>query len=188
MRIFIAYATIEGQTHRIARHILDFVESHGHQGVLVDVSDMSEYTLERPDGVIVCAPIHVGKYPAAFVDFVHREIDWLNDNLTAFVSVTLSIRSEIEDERAEARAFPVKFAESVGWEPARVHNAAGALRYTEYDFFKRWMLRRISKLEGGPVDTKRNHELTDWVALDTFVVDFLTLCAMAHHPPEVVAP
>ena len=176
MRFFIAYSTIEGQTHKIAKHILEFAEGHGHQAVLVDVSDMSEYTLERPDGVIVCAPIHVGKYPAAFVNFVHREIDWLTANRTAFVSVTLSIRSENEDERAEARAYPEKFAESVGWSPDRIHNAAGALRYTEYDFFKRWMLRRIAALEGGPVDTKRDHELTDWVALDTFVIDFMMFC------------
>ena len=46
-------------------------------------------------------------------------------------------------------------------------------KYVEYDFFKRWMLRRIAEKEGGPVDTWRDHELTDWVALEGFVRTFL---------------
>jgi menaquinone-dependent protoporphyrinogen oxidase len=54
-----------------------------------------------------------------------------------------------------------------------IHHAAGALKYTEYDFFRRWMLKRIAKKEGGPVDTSLDHEFTDWDALDAFVRTFV---------------
>ena len=56
------------------------------------------------------------------------------------------------------------------------HNAAGALKYVEYDYFKRWMMKRIAEEEDGPTDTSRDHELTDWPALDEFVDAFVN-CA-----------
>ena len=39
---------------------------------------------------------------------------------------------------------------------------AGALAYTRYGFLTRFFMRRIAKKEGGPTDTSRDHELTDW--------------------------
>ncbi len=140
---------------------------------------MSEYTLERPDGVILCAPIHTGHYPSYFTDFVRREIDWLNTIPSAFVSVTLSIVSDDPDEREEAARFPTALAVETGWEPSAVHNAAGALRYTEYDFFKRWMLKRLAGRHKAPTDTANDYELTDWAALETFAVQFIESCGTA---------
>ena len=53
----------------------------------------------------------------------------------------------------------------------RLH-CAGALKYTQYDFFKRWMLKRIAAAEGGPIDTKHDYELTNWTEIKCFVDDF----------------
>lgn len=175
MKYFIAYATIEGQTRKIAEAIAETIEKGGDGAVIMNVSDMFEYTLERPDGVILCAPIHAGRYPTAFSDFVHRESEWLNAVPSAFVSVTLSILSDDEAERDEARRFAGTLANETGWEPRLVHHAAGALRYTEYDFFKRWMVRRLADKRGAPVDTAQDFELTDWTALSAFVDEFLKL-------------
>ena len=60
-----------------------------------------------------------------------------------------------------------------GWKPAMIHHAAGALRFTQYDFFKRWMMKRIASHENAPTDTSRDHEFTDWTALASFTTDFL---------------
>jgi menaquinone-dependent protoporphyrinogen oxidase len=49
---------------------------------------------------------------------------------------------------------------------------AGALKYTQDDFFKRLMLQMISKSSGGSTDTSKDHEYTDWTALARFVSDF----------------
>jgi menaquinone-dependent protoporphyrinogen oxidase len=174
MNVLVIYATIEGQTRKIAETIAADIEALGGHAGLMNVAEMSEYGLERPDGVILCAPIHVGRYPSPFVDFVHREVGWLNSLPTAFVSVTLAIHSSLEDERSEAEQFPAKVMELTGWKPLMIHHAAGALRFTEYDFFKRWMMRRISEKEGGPVDTRSDHEFTDWDAIRKFVEDFMS--------------
>ncbi len=178
MKFFIAYASIEGQSRKIAETIAAIVETHGHQSVIASAAEMSEYTLERPDGIVLCAPIHSGRYPTYFTDFVSREADWLNAVPSAFVSVTLSIASDDPKERAEAAAFPRALAAETGWEPTATHNACGALRYTEYDFFKRWMLKRIAGKHKAPTDTSSDYELTDWAALETFVVEFIQTCGL----------
>lgn len=176
MKFFIAYATVEGQTRKIAERLVSILEALNHRTLMVSATEMSEYTLERPDGIILCAPIHAGRYPAYFADFVRREVDWLNAVPSAFVSVTLSIASDDPREREEAARFPAALAAETGWSPKAVHNAKGALRYTEYDFFKRWMLKRIADKHNAPTDTRNDYELTDWPALEGFAGEFIALC------------
>jgi menaquinone-dependent protoporphyrinogen oxidase len=86
--------------------------------------------------------------------------------------VSLSIASADEEEKTEARNYPVKLSDATGWKPRSVLNCTGALKYTEYDFFKRWMLKRIVAAEGGPTDTKHDYELTNWTEVKRFVDDF----------------
>jgi menaquinone-dependent protoporphyrinogen oxidase len=182
MKYLIAYSTIEGQTRKIAAQIAATIEKGGDHVSIMNISELFEYTLEKPDGVILCAPIHAGRYPAPFSDFVHREAEWLNAVHSAFVSVSLSIYSDNEDERAEARGFAETLAAESGWTPRVTHHAAGALRYIEYDFFKRWMVRRLAHSRGAPVDSSRDYEFTDWQALARFAEDFVKLTAMAETP------
>lgn len=173
MRYFIAYATVEGQTRKIAEQIAAMLDSGGDRVSIMNVSDLFEYTLEQPDGVILCAPVHANRYPAPFGDFVRREADWLNALPSAFVSVSLSIISDREEERQEVRDLALSLTAEAGWSPTAIHHAAGALRYGDYDFFKRWMARRLASSRGAPVDSSRDYEFTDWEALRSFVSDFV---------------
>lgn len=49
-----------------------------------------------------------------------------------------------------------------GWSPGRVGLFAGALKYTQYDWLKRQLMRMIAKQNGGDTDTSRDVEYTDW--------------------------
>lgn len=173
MIFLVAYASVEGQTRKIAERISRFIEASGNRAEIVDLNQPGFGLPARFDGAILCAPIHAGRYPEEFVSFVRDWKDSLEAMPTALVSVSLSIASEFADEREEAKDYPVTLAEQTGWKPGRVHHAKGALRYTEYDYFKRWMMRRIAEREGASTDTSRDHELTDWDALDDFVSEFL---------------
>ncbi len=172
MKTLIIYASIEGQTRKIAEAIAARIEKTGGQAAVMNIGLGTEYGLERPDGVILCAPVHAGRYPTPFIDFTHREKNWLNTLPSALVSVSLAIRSDIESEREEAKHYSDALLAETGWKPLDIHHAAGALRYTEYDFFKRWIMKRIAKKEGGPVDASRDHEFTDWAKLDAFTDEF----------------
>lgn len=173
MIVLVGYVTIEGQSRKIAEAVAAAVERTGNRAVLFNVMSMAEYALERPEAAILCAPIHGGRYPAPFAAFVTRERDFLNSVPSAFISASLFIASEYEEEQEEARHFPDQLLAESGWTPRHVHHAAGALRYTEYDFFKRWMVKRLAAREGAPTNTARDFELTDWDALESFVTAFV---------------
>ena len=173
MIILVGYATVEGQTRKIAEAVASAVEAAGDRALLFDISSGGEYAVAHPAAAILCAPVHAARYPAAFARFVRQEAAWLNSVPSAFVSVSLLIRSEFGEEREEATQFPDHLFEESGWKPGMIHHAAGALRYTEYDFFKRWIIRRMAEHEHAPTDVSRDHEFTDWTALSAFVADFL---------------
>ena len=59
-----------------------------------------------------------------------------------------------------------------GWHPERVVPVAGALRYSQYNFLVRFVMKRIARKSGGSTDTTRDHDYTDWAALDRFVSEF----------------
>lgn len=179
MIFLIAYASIEGQTRKIAEHAAKFMEVSGHRAEIVDLMQPGFGLPARFDGAILCAPIHGGQYPADFAAFARDWKESLDAMPNAFVSVSLAIASELPAEREEAMEFPALLAAQTGWTPKRIHHAKGALRYTEYDFFKRWMMRRIAEREGASTDVSRDHELTDWDALDDFLSDFVTAAAKA---------
>jgi menaquinone-dependent protoporphyrinogen oxidase len=86
----------------------------------------------------------------------------------AFVSVSLSAAGTDEDDVKGLAQCVSDFTRRTGWTPATVHHAAGAFRYTQYDFFKRWALKYIAWRKGAPTDTSQDCELTDWPALERF--------------------
>ena len=57
-----------------------------------------------------------------------------------------------------------------------VHQAGGALRYPQYDFLKRLLMKHIAYREGGPTDVTKDHEFTNWNALAAFVEGFVADC------------
>lgn len=173
MHVVVVYATVEGQTRKIARNIAATVQSRGHDVTVFDADDLADLDLAVADAVIIAAPVHIGRFP-------DQLLEWLKDNRaalesvpSAFISVSLASASAFPEEHREIDAITARFLGDAGWKPKAVHHAAGALRYTEYDFIKRLLLRHLAKKEGGPVDTSRDHGFTDWAALSDFVGGFL---------------
>lgn len=177
MIVLIAYGTVEGHTGDIAARIAEIAENAGNQAIVANLADPGFAVPGRFDAVILCAPVHVGHYPSRVMSFVTNWKHALSEVPTAFVSVSLAIASKNPQERQEAEAYPEQLQKKTGWKPDKVHHAAGALKYVEYDFFKRWIMRRIAGSEGGPVDTSKDYVLTDWNALDQFIRDFLRFSA-----------
>ncbi|MCB1426323.1 MAG: flavodoxin domain-containing protein [Zhengella sp.] len=173
MHVIVIYATVEGQTRKIARHVAGTVQSLGHDVTVYDAADLEDVDVAMADALIAAAPIHIGRFPAPFVQWIADHANALNGRKTAFVSVSLGMASQFEAEKREVAAMADAFFAETGWHPAAVHHAAGALRYTKYDFLKRLLMRHIAAKEGGDVDTSEDHEYTDWEALAAFVQDVL---------------
>lgn len=174
MIVTIVYATIEGQTRHIAEAVAATVTEAGHRAELIEAHDGERFWLDEAEAAILCAPVHGGSYPADFEALAKDWAERLDRIPSAFVSVSLAILGDAE-EVAEALAYPATLETETGWHPTRVHHAAGALRFSQYDFFKRWVMRRIALDKGLPADA--DQEFTDWSALEAFVRAFLAEAA-----------
>jgi len=191
----VLYATREGQTRRIAEHVAATLRTLDFSVDVVDVGETlrPDFDLTRYAGAVVAAPVHVGKHERGMVEFVKAHRSVLERIPSAFLSVSLS-EAGAEDasataERKKRAAVNVKtnidaFLRDTGWSPSHVHPVAGALLYRQYGTILRLVMRFIAKQVGATTDTSRDHEFTDWQALDRFANELATDIERTAHAPK----
>ena len=164
----VLFASTEGQTALIAIRLAAVLHEHGLDSEAIDVSTSEAEAIDwsRVKGVLVGASLHMGRHQKSAARFVHAHVAELNALPSAFFSVSLSAASKNPEEVAEAARIAHAFPAEHGWKPSRILSVAGRLAYREYNFLVRFLIKRIAKKEGGPTDTSRDHELTDWDAVD----------------------
>lgn len=175
MNILIVYASKEGQTASIAEFIAEVIRRHGHQATVHSGATLpADYSTADFDAAIIGGSIHMNTYPRYLYTFIETHKDWLNQVPSAFFTVCMAIHSKHDNEREAARAFGAKLAAKTHWQPGMMDTFAGAIKYTQYGFITRWIMRSIAKKEGGDTDTSRDHEYTDWGAVTRFSEAFLS--------------
>ncbi|HYP98401.1 MAG TPA: flavodoxin domain-containing protein [Polyangiaceae bacterium] len=176
--VLIVYATKEGQTAKIARHIAQTLSAAGHKSELFDADHPTRgFDLTRFQSAIVGGPIHAGGYPRSIVRFVRKNRAFLERVPSAFFSVGLAVESNHSDGRAQTMVLVDKFIEETGWRPQRVELIAGALLYSRYNPLVRLVMRHIAEKEGGDTDTSRDYEYTDFSAVERFAREFIAASA-----------
>jgi menaquinone-dependent protoporphyrinogen oxidase len=177
-RVLVAYATREGQTQKIAEHVAATLRG---RDLAVDVVDVK--TAEPPldvarfDHVVLAGSIHLGKHEAELTRFARANADALARVGASFLSISMSEAGAEDPARtveqrtkavANVKEAIAHFLAETGLHPESVMPVAGALKYREYGWLIRFVMKRISRAEGGPTDTSRDYEMTDWVALERF--------------------
>lgn len=170
-RVLILYGTTDGHTRLIAEAIGDTMRMTGVE------ADVIRAGTEDPapsayGGVIVAASIQAGGYQRAVQHWVRAHRHELDALPTAFVSACLSIANPSPKVIADLDAIVTRFVKTTGWQPARIKHVAGALMYTRYNFFKKWLMKRIVAAHGGDVDTTKDYEYTDWHDVKRFAEEF----------------
>lgn len=181
--ILVLYATREGQTRRIAEQVAANLTEKGLSVDLIDAHDIqARISLSAYSAAILAASVHVGKHESEMVRFVRRNRAQLQQLPTAFFSISLS-QAGAQDtaapaERRQKAAADVNrmiqaFVRKTQWQPTRVTAVAGALMYSKYGFFVRFIMKQIARHAGASTDTSRDHEFTDWASLTHAVSDFV---------------
>ena len=174
MRVLVIHATVEGHTRQIAGHIVRYLKDNRHEAVMIDAADPPRsLSVDDVDAVICAGPVHIGTFPAPLRRYVSAHGRDLMARPGAFVTVSLTAAGDDQTEWEDLREIAARFSEETGWWPVSVHHAAGALKYTEYDFFRKWMMRRIADKKDAPTDTHHDYAFTDWGELDMFIDGFL---------------
>jgi menaquinone-dependent protoporphyrinogen oxidase len=168
MRVLIAYGTGEGQTAKIAGRIAERLRSKGHT---IEVADLGTAATapEGYDGVVVGASIHAGKYQREVVHWVGTHGRTLNATPSWFFSVSLSEAGVLPGGGHQAaQAVLDGFLTSSKWSPREAVSLAGAISYRRYSWPIRKLVQLVVKRYGGEADTSRDHEYTDWEAVEGF--------------------
>ena len=175
IKVLIAYGTNEGQTARIAEYLADILRGHGLAADTLDLKRGPIPHLENYDGVIVGGSVHLGKHQPRVRSFVRENRTLLDRLPSAFFSVSMAAQDRGSAGRKEVVRYLFEFAHETGWRPIRVATFAGAVPYTRYGFFTRWIMRRIARSKGSPdLDTSRDYEYTDWEQVKRFGEEFLS--------------
>lgn len=173
--MLVCYGTGEGQTAKVARRIADAIETRGHEATTVDAADLpSGLDVGNFDAVLVGASIHAGKHQKAVRKFVTENHDMLASKPTGFFQVSLS-SADVEgggEGEAQAAGYVEEFVEATDFHPDRIGLFGGALRFSEYGFLKRLLMKQIAKRTMPDVDTSHDTEFTDWAEVEAFAADF----------------
>ena len=168
MKVLIIYGSTEGQTKKIANYLKEEAVNFGHKVSLADATDKPL----KPAGydlVLIGASVHMHKYQTAVIHYIKTNLGVLNKIRSGFFSVSMACASGDAESLKELDEVTNAFLKETGWCPSHIEQVAGALRYTQYDFFKKLIMRLITKRHGGNTDTSLDHEYTDWFKLKIFL-------------------
>ena len=65
------------------------------------------------------------------------------------------------EDWAGLRKCLAKFKADTGWIPGWGERVAGAFRFSEYDFFRAWAMRRIAGRQGEVMEPGKGKDYTD---------------------------
>jgi menaquinone-dependent protoporphyrinogen oxidase len=181
-RVLLAYHTAEGQTEKVAERIAATLRAAGADVEVARAED-------RPgpagfDLVIAGDSVHAGRHSRALSRWLARHADDLDGVPLALFQVSLTSASAEEDRAAEAHRLLQRLLDATGVDPDVVGLFAGALAYTRYGWLKRKVMTTIASKDGGDTDTSRDHEYTDWDAVEHFATDALALVTDRSAAPE----
>jgi len=166
MRVLIAYGTNEGQTASIAERIAGRLRDGAHEVVVADLGTEA-IDPDGFDGVVVGASIHAGRFQGEVTRWVGKHVEVLNARPSWFFSVSLSEAGVLPGGGHEAaQAVIDAFLGSTKWSPREAVSLAGAIRYRAYNWPMRRLVRLVVKRYGGEIDISRDHDYTDWAAVE----------------------
>ncbi len=195
-RILVLYATVEGQSRKVAEHASRRMRELGLNVHTLDVNDLHEpFQLSNYQAALMVAPVHASFHPRAMVRFVSLQRDQLARMPARLLSLSLSqagveLPSALPAQRARSlegvRHVTMLFCDATGFDVQRVVPIAGCLAYSKYGFLKRLAMRYIAWKAGGSTDTSRDHEYTNFSNVDA-AVDALCAGLKRVPPPKSLA-
>jgi menaquinone-dependent protoporphyrinogen oxidase len=179
--ILVIHASFNGQSERIAQRIGAELERLGHHATLrpADWPVLHELISES-DAVILGGGVRFGRHARMLEHLARREGAAIAARPNAFFSVSMTAAAA-QTGHVQAAPLIEGFRRRSRWEPQRVATFAGALRYTAYNPLLRLMMRFIASAAGHATDTRRDHEYTDWQAVERFAGDFASALPQPHH-------
>lgn len=183
-RVLIVYESKYGQTEKIANFIRNRMSLQGSEAELLNCRHPSPVDLSKFDGIIVGAPIYGRRYPWQLRKWVRSHAEELNQKNSAFFTVCLAILQKNEKVQRDLLLISEAFFRNTGWYPKRRRAFAGALNYSEYNWFLKRLMRMITRRSGQETDLHQDYEYTHWNEVTRFSDEFLAGLQGAQEKPR----
>lgn len=164
-RIGIVYASTHGQTAAVAAKLADHLRRCGHVVELGNVLTGAVPPPEDYDVMVIGSRVQHERHAAEISEYVREHRATLAEIPSFFYSVSMSAAEP--GAGPDPRGYIARFCRDAGWEPQQRAAFAGALRYSQYDWFLRMFMRLLSG-RARATDTSRDYEFTDWAAVARF--------------------
>ena len=169
-RILVLCSSREGQTRKIVNTILK--EAPEWQADIYNLHDHPQVDLKPYDKVLIAASIRYGHFHTCLNQFVKEHQATLAEKDAAFISVNLVARKP-QKNTPETNLYTRKWLLQSPWTPRQVIVVAGALRYSQYNWWQKRIIQLIMWMTGGSTDTKQDVEFTNWSNVQKFAEQFL---------------
>lgn len=172
MKVMIAFATVEGQTEKIAGFVEEELRKNGHEVSVVKVTHEGQTpAFEDYDKVILAASVHERRHPKSFEVLLASQKEMLANKSTLLLSV--SLKAAFEDGLEEAQDYVDEMKLRTGFEPDKEALVAGAVRSSSYDYFQSQVVTHVLLGEHGHDSGGREQEFTDWERLTSITKEFV---------------
>lgn len=171
MTVMIIYATVEGQTGKIANFAADKVRDLGSEVVTIDANTSEMISLDNIEAVILAAPVHERRHPRKFEAMLSSYREELEARPTLLLSVSLS--AAFNEGLAEAKDYLTEMEMRTNFNPTTDACVAGAIRTSKYDYFASQIVRHVVLRDREFDSGVEEHEFTDWGNLANIVTAFL---------------
>lgn len=172
-RVLVAYASREGQTEKIAKHIASRLTSRGLEPVVINLKlGQSEADVPHCEAAIVAGSVHRGRHDQELIGFIMRHGPRLRAGPSAFVCVSLSAASHEASDRAAIDELAQGFLYDVAWHPDEIRHVAGAVRDAKLNLLERYAVHAVMYQKDIAADPSGETELTNWADVDDFTDGF----------------
>lgn len=172
MTVFVAFATVEGQTGKIAQFVSDEVRSLGRDVSVLDVDQTASADFNGVQHVVLAASVHERRHPRSFEAFITASKEELKARRTMLLSVSLS--AAFPEGMAEAEDYVVEMNMRTDLSPDVTLLVPGAVQKGAYDYYSQQVLKQVvlRDREFDPAKVS-GHEFTDWEAIRSGLHAFL---------------
>mgnify|MGYP001180437991 CR=1 FL=1 len=162
----IIYSSTDGHTKIICQKIINSLNDKD-AATLVSLDEVTKFDLSTFDKIIIGASIRYGKHDKQLYKFINANKNLLNQKYSIFFSVNAVARKQKKNS-PETNPYIKKFLKISNWRPKKIGVFAGKVDYPNYNFFDKYIIKFIMFVTGGPTDTSKSYEFTDWSKVDDF--------------------
>ena len=162
----IIFSTTDGHTKKICERISNLLNNEKLTKI-VSLNEATKLNLSEFHRIIIGASIRYGKHSKELYKFIELNKKTLDQKPNVFFSVNVVAR-KFEKNTPETNPYIKKFLKVSKWQPKKLGVFAGKVDYPSYNIFDKYIIKLIMFITGGPTDTSKSYEFTDWSKVEDF--------------------